>query len=91
MHTFANLLRVCTLANLLRVCTLANLLRVCTLANLLRVWGDLQIRQEAYGRSVDIWALGVMTYELLVGSNPFRSSSSTEQMRVGTKLAQGVG
>jgi aurora kinase len=30
------------------------------------------IRGEQYDESVDIWAVGVLTYELLVGSMPFK-------------------
>lgn len=30
------------------------------------------IKGEQYDDSVDIWAVGVLTYELLVGSMPFK-------------------
>uniref|UniRef100_A0A0A9YZI5 Aurora kinase n=1 Tax=Lygus hesperus TaxID=30085 RepID=A0A0A9YZI5_LYGHE len=35
------------------------------------------IQGKAYNHSVDIWCLGVMTFELLVGWGPFRSSKPT--------------
>ena len=31
-----------------------------------------------YDRSVDIWAIGVLTYEFLTGSPPFESQSEQE-------------
>jgi serine/threonine protein kinase len=30
------------------------------------------IRKEKYGTSVDLWAMGLVVYELLVGRGPFR-------------------
>ena len=27
--------------------------------------------KEGYGKEIDIWAIGVMLYEFLVGPNPF--------------------
>lgn len=34
------------------------------------------LNQQSYGVSVDFWALGVVTYQLLVGHKPFRISSN---------------
>lgn len=31
------------------------------------------VRQDAYNRSVDWWALGVLIYELLTGTPPFNN------------------
>lgn len=30
------------------------------------------LKGEEYGESVDIWAIGVLTYELLIGRIPFK-------------------
>ena len=43
-----------------------------------------QLKEEAYNKSVDWWAVGIMLYELLFGDNPFNgdydhmSENSTE-------------
>ncbi|KAF6205858.1 hypothetical protein GE061_020032 [Apolygus lucorum] len=46
------------------------------------------IQGKAYNHSVDIWCLGVMTFELLVGWGPFRSSkpSTTKEKIVERKI-----
>jgi serine/threonine protein kinase len=35
-------------------------------------------REEKYGASVDWWALGVLTYEMLVGQPPFDADGEDE-------------
>ena len=39
------------------------------------------VSSQKYDESVDIWALGVITYELLVGDNPFGTLKRFEDLR----------
>lgn len=43
---------------------------------------DLSVRQilleQRYGRAVDWWAFGVLTYEMLLGQSPFRGDDEDE-------------
>lgn len=36
--------------------------------------------RKGYGKPVDMWAIGIMTYLLLCGSNPFRSIDDTREL-----------
>ncbi|KAK6543821.1 spindle assembly checkpoint kinase [Orbilia ellipsospora] len=40
------------------------------------------LRQDAHGDKVDLWALGVLTYEFLVGCAPFEDTPLTTQKRI---------
>jgi len=44
------------------------------------------IVQEPYDDKIDIWAIGILTYELLVGSAPFTGSDEKETYNKITKL-----
>ena len=39
------------------------------------------IAQKPYNEMVDLWCIGVLCYELLVGKPPFESSTSSETYR----------
>ena len=40
--------------------------------------------QTGYGKSVDLWALGILIYEMLLGESPFTAESpATVHMKVG--------
>ena len=36
------------------------------------------IMHESYNESIDLWAVAVLTYELVMGEPPFQSSSNIE-------------
>ena len=38
------------------------------------------IQRKGYGKSVDMWSIGVLTYCLLVGYTPFDSSNNAEEL-----------
>ena len=40
------------------------------------------IQGDKYDESVDIWAVGVLTYELLVGKLPFRIRAGNELKKI---------
>ncbi|XP_029387849.1 aurora kinase C isoform X2 [Mus pahari] len=44
------------------------------------------IEQKPYNETVDLWCIGVLCYELLVGKPPFESSTSSETYRRIRKL-----
>lgn len=47
--------------------------------NLYIVFSKLQILlEQRYGRAVDWWAFGVLTYEMLLGQSPFRGDDEDE-------------
>lgn len=37
---------------------------------------------EEYDERIDIWAVGVLAYEMIVGSNPFQIKSQGELVRI---------
>jgi len=47
--------------------------------NLYTIFSELQILlEQRYGRAVDWWAFGVLTYEMLLGQSPFRGDDEDE-------------
>jgi len=47
--------------------------------NLYIISSELQILlEQRYGRAVDWWAFGVLTYEMLLGQSPFRGDDEDE-------------
>lgn len=40
------------------------------------------VKKEYYGHSVDIWAMGLVAYELIVGRVPFRIWSESDMKEV---------
>jgi serine/threonine protein kinase len=46
---------------------------------LLLIWPLFKILlEQRYGRAVDWWAFGVLTYEMLLGQSPFRGDDEDE-------------
>lgn len=37
---------------------------------------------KVYGRAVDMWSVGIVAYELLIGTVPFKSSSSATTIKL---------
>jgi serine/threonine protein kinase len=44
------------------------------------------ITGEGHDHSVDLWALGVMIHEMVVGSSPFSDGSSTNMTQLFTNI-----
>lgn len=42
---------------------------------------------KAYGHEVDLWALGVLTFELLCGSPPFEEDSQSGKLNSSNNIA----
>jgi novel protein kinase C epsilon type len=40
--------------------------------------GNKILLEQRYGRAVDWWAFGVLTYEMLLGQSPFRGDDEDE-------------
>jgi serine/threonine protein kinase len=52
---------------------------VARLPQVLRTESDCKILlEQRYGRAVDWWAFGVLTYEMLLGQSPFRGDDEDE-------------